>query len=89
MLSLYVGIYIMKMSLLIHGQFLKVPANVLRMILAFLTHALPWLSSDNGPTPRPFKQVQVTKGYHSNHFRIGCDVSNCILSSSSSKNNVF
>lgn len=40
-LPLYIGIYIMKMGQLIHGQFLKVPANELRMILAFLTHAHP------------------------------------------------
>lgn len=49
--------YVMK---LIHGQFLsKVPANVLRMILAFLIHFLPPLSSDEGLTPCLFKQVQL------------------------------
>jgi len=72
---------------LIHGQFLhKVLVSVPRMILAFLIHLLPWLSSDNGPTPSLFKQEQVTKGYHSNHFRIGCNVSDCIFTSSSLKN---
>lgn len=45
---------------LIHGQFLnKVPANVLRIILAFLIHFLPPLSSDEGLTPCLFKQVQL------------------------------
>lgn len=74
------------MSQLIHCQFLnKVPANILRIILAFLIYPLPRLGSDDGPTPCLFKQVQVTKGYHSNHSRIGCNMSDCIFSSSSEK----
>lgn len=45
---------------LIYSQFLsKVPADVPRMVLAFLIHFLPQLSSDNGPTPCLFKRVQL------------------------------
>lgn len=62
-----------KVSQVIPGQFLnKVLADVLRMTLAssisfpdlILTMAQLCL----------FKQVQVNKGCHSNHFRIGCNV---------------
>lgn len=76
-----------KLSQSTHGQSLnKVLAKVLRMMLAFFIYLLPWLSSDNGPIRVSLNKCKSLRdGYHSNHFRQGCNVSNCTLTSSSEK----